>query len=138
MGSGHSAPAAAAAAFAAADANKDGKLDAKELGAAFEQIGVSWGAERVKYLLAALDPGSARGGTQGGRPLCSDRTATPYPRQRPNPPNSSCGISRLIADRHVPGSLQDHRQDFLGTSSRCCSTTGHPSGPRKPLMSSIG
>ena len=86
----------------------------------------------------ALDPGSARGGTQGRRPLCSDRRATPYPRQRPNPPNSSCGISRHVAGNLVPGSLQDHRQDFLGTSSRWYSTTGYPSGPREPLMKSVG
>ena len=27
----------------------------------------------------ALDPSSARGGTEGERPLCSNHTATPYP-----------------------------------------------------------
>ena len=43
------------------DANKDGKLDATELLATFKEIGVSWGAERVKYLLAALDQGSGVG-----------------------------------------------------------------------------
>ena len=56
MGAGASAPRAAKAGFAAADKNRDGKLDVPELKAALEGAGATgWSNKRVEHLLGAMD-----------------------------------------------------------------------------------